>query len=83
MKVYYLISILLVVVCTTFAKNIVNKRNRVNSKSKRAETSNKCKYIYKQYDKKNMNLIFSVNIMKPTMWDVLFYMEKLYVKMAI
>jgi len=45
MKVYYLFSILLVVLGITFAKNIVNKRDGVNSKSKRAETSDECKYI--------------------------------------
>jgi len=45
MKAYYLFSILLVVLSTTFAKNIVNKRGEVNSKSKRAETSDECKYI--------------------------------------
>jgi len=46
MKVYYLFSILLVVLGTTFAKSIVNKRDEeVNSKSKRAITSNECKYI--------------------------------------
>ena len=45
MKIYYLFSILLVVLGTTFAKNVVNKRNGVNSKSKRAETSDECKYI--------------------------------------
>ena len=45
MKAYYLFSILLVVFCTTFAKNIINKRDGVNSKSKRAETSDECKYI--------------------------------------
>jgi len=45
MKVYYLFSILLVVFCTTFAKNIIKKRDGVNSKSKRAETSDECKYI--------------------------------------
>jgi len=45
MKVYYLFSILLVVLATTFAKNIVNKRAGVNSKSKRDATSDECKYI--------------------------------------
>jgi len=45
MKVYYLFSILLIVFCTTFAKSIVNKKNGVNSKSKRVVTSNECKYI--------------------------------------
>jgi len=45
MKIYYLFNILLVVLSTTFAKNIVNKRGGVNSKSKRAETSKECKYI--------------------------------------
>ena len=44
MNVYHIISILLVVLSTTFAKNIVNKRGEVNSKSKRAETSDECKY---------------------------------------
>ena len=46
MKVYYLFSILLVVLGTTFAKSTVNKRDEeVNSKSKRDETSDECKYI--------------------------------------
>ena len=45
MKVYYLFSILLVVLGITFAESIVNKRDRMNSKSKRAETSDECKYI--------------------------------------
>jgi len=45
MKVYYLFSILLVVLGTTFAKSVINKRDGVNSKSKRAETSDECKYI--------------------------------------
>ena len=45
MKVYYLFSILLVVLGTTFAKSTVNKRDGVNSKSKRTETSSECKYI--------------------------------------
>jgi len=45
MKIFNLFSILLVVSCTTFAKSIVKKRDGVNSKSKRANTSNECKYI--------------------------------------
>jgi len=45
MKIYCLFSILLVVLSTTFAKNIAKKRNGVNSKSKRANTSDECKYI--------------------------------------
>jgi len=45
MKVYYLFSILLVVLGTTFTKSIINKRDGVNSKTKRAETSDECKYI--------------------------------------
>jgi len=46
MKVYYLFSILLVVLGTTFATSTVNKRDeKVNSKSKRDETSDECKYI--------------------------------------
>jgi len=45
MKAYYLFSILLVVLNTTFAKSTVNKRDGVNSKSKRAGISDECKYI--------------------------------------
>ena len=45
MKIFNLFSILLVVLGTTLAKNIVNKRDGVNSKSKRSETSDECKYI--------------------------------------
>jgi len=47
MKFYYLFGILLVVLYTTFAKNIqnVNKGDGVNLKLKRSVTSNECKYI--------------------------------------
>jgi len=45
MKVYNLFNILLVVLGTTFANNIANKQDGVNSKSKRADTSDECKYI--------------------------------------
>ena len=45
MKIYYLFNILLVVLGATFAKSIVNKQDGVNSKSKRAELSDECKYI--------------------------------------
>jgi len=46
MKVYCLFSILLVVLCTTFAKNIAKKRDEeVNSKLKRSVSSDECKYI--------------------------------------
>ena len=51
MKVYYLFNILLVVLSTTFAKNIINKRDGINSKSKRAETSKECKYINSMLEK--------------------------------
>jgi len=52
MKVYYLFSILLVVLGTTFAKSTVNKRDEeVNSKSKQDETSDECKYINSWFGK--------------------------------
>jgi len=47
MKFLYYLGILLVVLYTANAYNIqkINKKDKVNSKSKRAETSNECKYI--------------------------------------
>jgi len=48
MKLYHLFSITFVVISTTFAKNIqgINKRDeQANLKSKRAQTSDECKYI--------------------------------------
>jgi len=47
MKVYYLFSILLVVFSTILAENInfISKKDGANSKVKRAETSDECKYV--------------------------------------
>jgi len=53
MKFFGLFNILLVVLYTANAKNIINKRDGLNSKSKRSEKSDECKYINSMLEKDN------------------------------